>query len=165
VRWPRMSMRSAARRVERLGPLPVSVLLLLSLSCGEAPAPQTADAPVPEILDQLSRPGDGGAVHLVRLVQRGDQYAFEPAELSIPSGDVLRFVMTGQQPESVAFDTTAAAPEVADFIGENSLLRGVLLVQPGQAHDVSFRDAPPGRYSFYSIPHSVHGMRGWVDIR
>jgi plastocyanin len=118
----------------------------------------------PELLERITRPGDGGAVHLVRVVQRPDEYAFEPADLEIVSGDVVRFVMAGSQPESIAFDPVQASPEAADYIRSRMLHLGVLLTDAGQAYDVAFRDAPPGRYPFHSLPHGEQGMRGSVVI-
>jgi len=138
----------------------------LLAGCGEELVPPRPEEAVQsaEIVDRLTESGDGNAVHLVRLVQRGDQYAFEPAHFSIPSGDVLRFVLAGPQPESVAFDPGAATPEAAAFIRERSLHLGTLLVEPGQAYDVSFRDAPVGQYPFVSVPHGLQGMKGMVEV-
>lgn len=137
-------------------------MALLPIGCREAEAP-----PEPvgsEILDRITRPGEGGAVHLVRLVQRGDSYAFDPAEVTIASGDVVRFVMTGSQPESVAFAPAGAAADAAEYIRERGLDRGVLLTEPGSAHDVAFPEAPAGSYPFHSVPHAGQGMRGTVVV-
>ncbi|MEX2583539.1 MAG: plastocyanin/azurin family copper-binding protein [Gemmatimonadota bacterium] len=144
-----------------------ALLALLISGCSDqipgfdAPAD---DAP-PEPLERITMAADAGDVHQIRLVQRGDRYAFEPAEVVLPPGDVVRFVMTGSQPESVAFDTADVTPEVADFIRRNQLHLGVLLTDAGQTHDVPFTDAPPGRYPFVSLPHGTRGMRGSVLIQ
>lgn len=143
------------------------IILLATVACGEDLGFPLQDARSPsdsELLDRITRSVDGADVHLVRLVQRGDQYAFEPSAIDLAPGDVVRFVMVGSQPESVAFDPASAAPEVAAFIRQNSLQLGVLLTDAGQAYDVSFRDAPAGHYPFVSIPHLPHGMRGEVIV-
>jgi plastocyanin len=129
----------------------------------EAPAPLVAEDST-GLFQAITRPGDGGQVHLVRLIQRGDSYAFEPAELTIPSNEVVRFVMVGAQPESVAFDTVAGSPEVLAYIRSNGLHRGPLLTDSGQTYDVTFRDAPIGRYRIYSLPHADLGMRGSIIV-
>ena len=54
--------------------------------------------------------------------------------------------------------------EAASFIRGHSLHLGVLLTDPGQAYDVAFTGAPPGRYPFLSRPHVGRGMRGEVVI-
>lgn len=147
-------------------PLALLILALALCACnGEAPPSiSSGAAESPEILERITRPVDGARVHLVRLVQRGDQYAFDPAVIRAAPGDVVRFVMAGTQPESVAFDATTATSEAAIFINANSLHHGVLLTDSGQAYDVSFTDAPPGRYPFVSVPHAIHGMVGEVLI-
>jgi plastocyanin len=142
----------------------LAVMLLLVLwSCQEAPPVEIpgefASAP-----QATRRPADG-TVHLVRLVQRGHQYTFEPAELIVQSGDVVRFVLAGPQPESVAFDTAAATGAAADFVRDRSLHLGVLMIEPGQVYEVSFAGAPPGSYPFFSIPHAEQGMRGSIEVR
>jgi plastocyanin len=117
-----------------------------------------------EVLQRITSPADGGSVHLVGIVQRGDQYAFEPAELSIRSGDVVRFIMAGSQPESIVFDPVEATAEAADFVRNNALHHGVLMTDAGQTYDVLFPAAPPGRYPFRSLPHAEHGMVGVVTV-
>lgn len=130
--------------------------------------PESAPEAAPEggsaILERITRPIDGGQVHLVRLVQRGDRYAFEPSDLTIAPGDVVRFVTTGTQPESVRFDSGATDPAVAAYVREQGLDRGVLLTEPGAAHDAPFPAAPPGDYPFESIPHAARGMRGTIRV-
>jgi plastocyanin len=141
------------------------LVLVAAQACErEAPAPLVAEDSIPGLFQAISRPGDGGQVHLVRLIQRGDSYAFEPAELTIPSNEVVRFVMVGAQPESVAFDTVAGSPEVLAYIRSNGLHRGPLLTDSGQTYDVTFRDAPIGRYRIYSLPHADLGMRGSIIV-
>jgi plastocyanin len=105
-----------------------------------------------------------GDLHLVRLVARVDSYAFEPDEVRIRPGDVVRFVNTGYQPESVAFDAGEATPEVGEFLQLHGLVAGPLLTGPGAFFDVSFENAPPGVYPVSSVPHRAHGMRGRVIV-
>ncbi len=157
VRWP------VVRASRCLAPL---ILVLALTGCDSEPVPVIPAEPLesPQILERIARPVEGARVHLVRLVQRGDQYAFDPAVIHASAGDVVRFVMAGTQPESVAFDPTNASPEAADFIRARFLHHGVLLTDSGQAYDVSFADAPPGRYPFVSVPHAIHGMVGEVLI-
>ena len=155
-------MRCRARAGE-LARLTAVLLLATAAACRGEEAPE-APAETSELFDRITRPGDGAAVHLVRLVQRADAYAFDPTTLTVARGDVVRFVMSGSQPESVVFDAAAASPEAAGFIRANQLDRGVLLTEPGQAYDVSFREAPPGTYPFESLPHGPRGMRGTVTV-
>ncbi len=134
-------------------------------ACASEEPPASLDVPPPDdLLDRITRSADDGSVHLVRIVHRPDRYQFEPARLTIASGDLVRFVMTGSLPESIVFDPLTATPEAAAFIRGRSLNLGVLLVDPGQSHDFSFQGAPPGIYPFLSIPHSDRGMTGSVEV-
>jgi plastocyanin len=115
--------------------------------------------------DALTAPAaSAGAVHFVRLIARGDHYAFDPSELSLRSGDVVRFIQTGHQPESVAFDPIGATPEARDFMLRHGLVSGPLLTDPGAYFDVAFEDAPPGEYPFLSASHREFGMVGRVTV-
>jgi plastocyanin len=155
------------RRVELLAGAMFAVILSAAVpGCSdEAPALEAPpEEPRPNTLERITRPAEGGQVHLVRLVQRGDRYAFEPSEITIPPGDVVRFVMVGGQPESVAFEAARAAPAAAEFIRSNQLDLGVLMTETGQAYDVSFQGAPTGSYPFVSLPHGSQGMRGTVVV-
>jgi plastocyanin len=142
----------------------VVLLVLLPLpGCDEPEQPSPAQ-PADTLLSRIARPVEQGSAVLVRMTVEGDRYAFAPAEVTVRPGDVVRFVLTGPQPESVAFDTAGASPEAAAFVRNRGLARGPLLTRPGQVYEASFRDAPPGRYSFFSIPHASFGMRGTVVV-
>ena len=141
------------------------LLIIFAAACGtdfEPSAP--SEGAGPDVLERITRPVEGATVHLVRMTQGGDSYAFEPAVVLGAPGDVVRFVLAGSHPESVVFDAATASPEAAAFIRNHSLQLGVLLTDPGQAYDVAFTDAPPGRYPFLSQPHVARGMRGEVVI-
>lgn len=148
------------------------VLGLVALAaCGRERAPTDAESDVtdlslPEQTSQaLSVPaGTQGSLHFVRLVARGDRYGFEPNELRIRGGDVVRFVHTDHQPESVAFDAASVPPDIRSFVLDHGFHSGLLLTEPGAFMDVPFVDAPPGEYPFFSIPHRVHGMVGTIVV-
>jgi plastocyanin len=106
----------------------------------------------------------GPSVHVIRIIQHDRGNSFDPVELAISTGDAVRFVLTGGRPESVVFDTAGVTLEAAGFIRDRSMDWGVLLVEPGQSHEISFRGAPPGRYPFRSIPHAAEGMEGVIVI-
>jgi len=147
-----------------LGPLLAALLITLaSSSCDrqQRTAEEDADA---TLIDQLTSAPRGVEVHLVRLVVRGDTYEFAPSEIHINAGDLVRFVMGTSQPQSVAFGLSNLSPEAEQFVREQDLLHGELLTSPGDMYDVSFQNAPPGRYGFHSIVHADRGMRGTVVV-
>ena len=148
----------------RVALLPELLILLFAASCHEEASPPSQALDAPDMLQAITRPVAGGAVHQVRMTQRGDQYAFEPAEITIVAGDVVRFVMVGNQPESVVFDTVGLSQAQAEYLVQKGLDRGVLLIEPGAAIDAGFDGAPSGEYPFRSIPHHASGMVGKVHV-
>ncbi len=165
---PPTSMRSASEISAGIPPrvffprgLLVVLFLLLVGGCSGDGASDAGDSRADRTADRS--PG-GGIVRIVRIVQHDRGNKFDPPGLAITSGDAVRFVLTGGRPESVVFDADAATPEATAFIRENSLDLGVLLVEPGQSHVISFQGAPPGSYPFRSIPHAEQGMTGIVVV-
>ena len=140
-----------------------ALALLLAAACAE-PEEAPPATPTDTLLSRIAAPVEEGRAVLVRMIAEGDRYAFDPAEVTVRPGDVVRFVLTGSQPESVAFDTTGLSPAGVEFLRGRGLLRGTLLTRPGQVYEASFRDAPPGRYLFFSVPHAASGMRGAVVV-
>jgi plastocyanin len=134
------------------------IFLLLAGCSGDSPSGDSAAD------GTVARSPDGGIVRIVRIVQHDRGNKFDPPGLAISSGGAVRFVLTGGRPESVVFDADAATPEAAVFIREHSLDLGLLLVESGQSHEISFVGAPPGSYPFRSIPHAEQGMTGIVVV-
>jgi plastocyanin len=64
----------------------------------------------------------------------------------------------------VTFDAGAAPAGGADFLERHGYTRGPLLTEAGVFYDVVFRDAPPGEYRFFSVPHGELGMQGRVIV-
>jgi plastocyanin len=145
-------------------------MLLLALTLGltgtacERESAAEDPAGDPPLLDRLTSAPRGVDLHLVRIGGQGDAYAFEPSELVVRRGDLVRFVMVSSQPQSVSFELTELSPEAQAFVRENELLHGELLTSSGEVYDVSFQDAPPGRYHFRSVVHAARGMRGVVVV-
>jgi plastocyanin len=162
---PHTSTRSASAVSRRLICGCAFAALIACAACARDDAAATRDTPpADDLLDRITRSADGGSVHLVRIIHRPDHYRFDPATVTVVPGDVVRFVLAGSLPESVVFDPSEATPEAAEFIHSRSMHLGVLLVEPGQSYDFEFKDAPPGRYPFLSIPRSGSGMTGSVDV-
>lgn len=105
-----------------------------------------------------------GRVHRVSLVARLDDYSFVPAEVVVGEGEVVRFVHTGYQPESVAFERASLPVGGEAFLAEQGALAGPLLIAPGDSFEVSFRGAPAGDHPFVSVPHREQGMRGVIRL-
>ncbi|HET7273836.1 MAG TPA: plastocyanin/azurin family copper-binding protein [Longimicrobiaceae bacterium] len=146
----------------RGGTVAILLFWVLALGCGDRSGSAPAVAADSTLLGRITRPAENGQVHLVRIVGRAPDYAFEPAEIRIEQGDVVRFVHTGYQPESVAFLWRQSSPAAAEFLQTAGVTDGILLTSPGQIYDVDFDGAPPGLYQFMSTTHPA--MTGVVEV-
>ncbi len=140
-----------------------AALLLFAGGCDRTGGADGAPADT-TLLDRITEVPRGVNLHLVRMVTRGETYAFEPAEIPVRAGDLVRFVMVTSRPQSVSFELAELSAEAQQFIRDNDLLHGELLTGAGEVYDVSFQGAPPGRYRFLSVVHADRGMRGVVVV-
>ncbi len=144
------------------------VLLLLLAGCRDGVPGQfgmggegAEASPVDAVLAAAPR---GANVHIVRVIARGGRYTFEPSEVHIRSGDVVRFVHTDNQPQAVTFDLERLPSEAAQRLREQGADAGPLLTEPGAVFEIHFRDLPEGSYPFFSVSHAERGMRGEVIV-
>jgi plastocyanin len=138
---------------------------LITASGCTAPPPNGSDALPPDaILNDLRSPPRETSVALVRVHSGPGPRRFDPADLSLPAGSTIRFVLTGTLPDAVVFDTTLLAAAARAHLRERGAVRGPLLTQPGQVYDVDFREAPPGDYRFASLLQGASGVHGIVRI-
>src|SRR5688572_25653833 len=85
-----------------------------------------------------------GTTHQVQMVIQGTSYLFVPANLTIRSGDGIRFINVSGGPHNVAFDATAipanVKPQLAANMPDQALgeLSGRLLTQPNESYTISF---------------------------
>ena len=108
-------------------------------------------------------------VHEITMVGDGASYRFEPANVKIRSGDVVRFVMTSGGPHNVAFDAekipdAAEAALDANMPDRMQPLSGKLLTNAGESYTVSFAGVAPGAYPYYCMPHMAMGMQGTITV-
>jgi plastocyanin len=112
-----------------------------------------------------------GTTHQVQMVIQGTSYLFVPANLTIRSGDGIRFINVSGGPHNVAFDATAipanVKPQLVANMPDQALgeLSGRLLTQPNESYTVSFANIPAGTYPIFCTPHLAMGMRGQVTVQ
>jgi plastocyanin len=141
-----------------------SLLLLLFPACSDTGPPADSEAPEGGLLRDLRRANDGSEIVLVRVLSGPSLYRFEPSRVSLPNGGTVRFVLAAATPETIVFDTAGVAAAARDFLLEQGLTHGPLLVRAGQTYDAAFLDAPAGRYPFRSLLHRAQGMSGVVEV-
>jgi plastocyanin len=118
------------------------------------PAAPAAGAPV--------TPDAGGQVHEVRMVttQGGAAGQFEPAQINVKKGDVIRWVMAESGvPHNVSFSQGQNNPA-----GFTPPADSPLYTQAGQSYELKV-DWNAGTYNYVCVPHSMMGMTGSVTVQ
>ena len=112
----------------------------------------------------------GGPVVEVRMTGNGtNRAAFEPSSLTIAPGTTVRFINVSGGPHNIAFwsdsiPSGAAAPLAAGMPNTIDNLVGAFVTEPNGTYDVSFANAPTGRYKGYCTPHLALGMRIAITV-
>lgn len=118
----------------------------------------------------FARPAAPPATHRIRMMQAGSQYKFDPATLTIKTGDIVEFVNVSGGPHNIQFDkdhVPAGAKEVLNAAMKQRMgdLQGPFLTQPNQVYSISFAGAPKGTYVFFCLPHQALGMKGTITVQ
>ncbi len=115
-------------------------------------------------------PAAGGKTHNVNMVLEGSSYKYVPEQLTIKSGDVVRFVNKSGGPHNVSFwadsvPSGAAAALKAGMPDQMAPLEGPLLTAPEAVYTVNFANAPAGEYKYYCLPHLALGMKARLTVQ
>lgn len=112
-----------------------------------------------------------GDTHTVRMLLDGEGYRFDPAYLSVPEGDGVRFIMISGVPHNVAFDDQfIPAASRAQLVSNLTLVTGRDLAAPvitaiDSSFVISTSGLPRGDYLFYCGPHRSFNMHGVLTVR
>lgn len=141
---------------------------------GEKAADTTAKAP-----PSGAPPATGAALaampatgDTVTIKMLGDEksYRFEPANVTIKSGQAVKFVMAAGGPHNVAFDPATVPADSKDqlnanMVGQLSELSSPVLMNVNEFYIVSFAGVKPGVYPFHCVPHLQMGMVGKITVQ
>jgi plastocyanin len=111
-----------------------------------------------------------GTTHEVKMIGDATGYKFEPANITVKSGDAIKYVMVSGGPHNVAFQNVADAAVKAQLdanmpgqhMGE---LSSPMVMQPNEAYTVSFAKIPAGKYDYICVPHAAMNMKGTVTVQ
>lgn len=111
-----------------------------------------------------------GADHEIKMIGDDKGYRFEPADITIKSGDAVTFVMVTGGPHNIAFDpnTTPAAGKAqldANMDGKLAELSSPMLQNPNEKYTISFGGVAPGVYPFHCTPHLAMNMKGTITVQ
>jgi plastocyanin len=150
----------------------VAGLAIVVAACGgEKKAPDQAATTTSEQQQApAAAPAATGATHDVNMELQGTTYKFDPAELTIKSGDVVQFHNKSGGPHNVSFWSDSIPKGAADKLtagmpDQMGPLQGPLLAEPDVVYKVTFAGAPAGVYKFYCLPHLALGMHGKITVQ
>ncbi|MCC6318188.1 MAG: hypothetical protein IT361_10905 [Gemmatimonadaceae bacterium] len=130
-----------------------------------APAPAAAAAPT----GTVAAAPVTGTVHEVKMVGDDKGYRFDPATLTVKSGDGINFIMVSGGPHNIAFDA-ATIPEdqkaqlQANMPNSPGEFSSPMLMNANEAWQVSLGNIKPGKYNVICTPHLAMGMTMVITV-
>lgn len=112
-----------------------------------------------------------GTTHEVKMVGDAKGYRFEPANITVKSGDGIKFTVVSGGPHNVAFDPATISADVKAQLdanigpGKMGELSSAMKMNPGEAITISFANIKAGTYPFHCTPHLAMGMKGVVTVQ
>jgi plastocyanin len=134
------------------------------------PSTATATTPAPATSGAVAAAPITGTTHEVKMIGDATGYRFDPATLTVKSGDGIKFIMVSGGPHNVSFqnvtDAAASAQLDANMPGQKmGPLSSPMVMQPNEAYTVSFGKVPAGKYDFICVPHTAMNMKGSVTVQ
>jgi plastocyanin len=151
----------------------VAGLAFVLAACGgekKADNQTTAAPEQPAAAPAAAPAAGGGATHDVNMTLEGSTYKFDPSNLTIKTGDVIKFHNKTGGPHNVSFWADSIPAGASNVLTKNmpdqmAPLEGPLLTEPEGTYSVSFAGAPAGDYKFYCLPHLALGMHGKITVQ
>ena len=103
---------------------------------------------------------DSVRVATVRM-DRSKSAEIEPAETTVRTGDLLRFIASDAGAHAIAFDGADMSAEASAFMERTGQMRSPPFMAKGSTWVVTFKDAPAGKYA-YRCP--THGDQGVITV-
>ena len=130
----------------RMIALAVTLVLVAWAPPGQKEAPDVGDDP-PRVIT-------------VQMVDKGStQWRFEPSEIQVRRGDVVRFVQADVAPHNVQFKDVPADAQLGVAI------MGPFMIQKGDVYEVEIDERfVPGLYKYVCTPHEPLGMVAQIEV-
>ena len=134
-----------------------------------APTPAPAPAGTPAATGTAA--AITGTTHEVKMVGDAKGYRFEPANITVKSGDGIKFTVVSGGPHNVAFDPATVPADMkaqldanmgAEKMGE---LSSAMKMNAGEAITVSFANIKAGTYPYHCTPHLAMNMKGVITVQ
>jgi plastocyanin len=143
-----------------------------SAATASTPTPATATAGSAGSANsgEEAAPITGQTVEVKMLQDPQGNYRYDPADVTIKSGDGVKFVMVSGGPHNVAFDPAQIPAAAKTQLSANmqqqvSELSSPMMMNPNETYTISFGKMPQGKYEFHCTPHLAMGMRGTITVQ
>lgn len=147
-------------------------------SADSAPADTAASTPAADAAAPATTSAAGavalapatGKTHEIKMLFDEKGYRFEPANLTIKSGDAIKYTFVSGGPHNVSFHAGELTPDVraqldANFGSERlAELMSNMYMAPGEGVTLSFAKIPAGKYNYNCTPHIAMGMIGIITV-
>ena len=151
----------------------VAGLAIVLAACGgekKTEEQQTRATPEQQPAPAAPAPAGTGKTHDVNMVLEGSKYKYDPENLSIKAGDVVRFHNKSGGPHNVSFWADSIPGGAADALkagmpDQMAPLEGSLITEPNGVYTVNFANAPAGEYKYYCLPHLALGMKAKLTVQ
>lgn len=168
-------------RLTRLAAMLVTVCVLAG--CGADKKASTTDSAATAQTPPLTTGSTSGAANAdsaapitgqtaeVKMLQDAEgNYRFDPSDITIKSGDGVKFTMVSGGPHNVSFDPAQIPPNAKAQLSANmqqqvSELSSPMMMNPNETYTISFGRMPPGKYSYHCTPHLAFGMKGTITVQ
>ena len=100
--------------------------------------------------------------YTIKMGADNGMLAFEPANVTVKSGDVVQWVNNKLPPHNIVFDAANVPTKSADLAKE--LSHPQLLYTAGEEVKLEIKDLPAGTYTYYCQPHRGAGMVGKITV-
>ena len=138
-------------------------------STAATPASTAAPATPAPAAGAVAKVAATGADHEVKMIGDDKGYRFEPANLTIKSGDAVTFTMVSGGPHNVAFDPATVPADSKAQLDANmdqklSELSSPMMMNPNEKYTISFGGVKPGQYPYHCTPHLAMNMKGVITV-
>ncbi|HEY5544736.1 MAG TPA: plastocyanin/azurin family copper-binding protein [Gemmatimonadaceae bacterium] len=131
-------------------------------------AAMAAPAVTPAPTGAMTAVAPTGTIHEVHMVGDATGYRYEPANITVKSGDGIKFIMISGGPHNVAFDPATIPADQKDQLFANmpESMDGnsPMFMTPNQEWVLSLGNIKPGKYPFHCTPHLALNMRGEITV-
>jgi len=153
----------------------LAMAALIGLACGgesgeQGVVPEASATEAPVAAATVAQPGS--AVHTVDMVLNAQsEYRFVPEQLTIKSGDTVRWINVSGGPHNVKWLADKIPAGAADVLSAAmdgrtlGPLEGQLMLTDKAAYEIVFAGAPAGVYDYTCTPHQLLGMNAKLTIQ